>query len=230
MKEIFEWPRLLMNEQPGMFLIEVVFRSLVMFLIVFVGFRLSGKRSIKQLSVFEMVLIVSLGSAAGDPMFYEDVGLLPAAAVFVVVISLYRAITWLMGKSPRIETLIEGRPRYLIKEGKFCVEDIQKKDLAEDEFFSQLRVNSIEHLGQVRSAIVETSGEISVFYYEDDDVKPGLPLLPDLFNKKTSQIETAGLYACSYCAETRQINPGVTTCEVCGKNEWVATINTRRII
>jgi uncharacterized membrane protein YcaP (DUF421 family) len=99
MKEIFEWPRLLMNEQPGMFLIEVMFRSLVMFLIVFVGFRLSGKRSIKQLSVFEMVLIVSLGSAAGDPMFYEDVGLLPAAAVFVVVISLYRAITWLMAKA-----------------------------------------------------------------------------------------------------------------------------------
>ena len=219
-----------MNDQPYTFLLEVVFRSLVMFLIVFVGFRLSSKRSIKQLSVFEMVLIVSLGSAAGDPMFYEDVGLLPAVAVFIVVITVYRVITWLMGKSSRIETLIEGRPMYLIKEGKFCIKDIHKKDLAEDEFFSELRVNSIEHLGQVRCAILETSGEISVFYYEDEDVKYGLPLLPDLFDKKTSQVEKGGLYACSYCAETRQIGPGTSTCTVCGKDEWVEAINTRRVV
>ena len=198
-----------MNDLPGIFLLEVAFRSLVMFLVVFIGFRLSGKRSIKQLSVFEMVLIVSLGSAAGDPMFYEDVGLLPATVVFLVVISVYRGLTWLMGKSSRMETLIEGKPRYLIKDGKFCINDIHKKDLAEDEFFSELRINSIEHIGQVRCAILETSGEISVFYYEDEEVKPGLPLMPDLFNKKTSDVKKAGLYSCSYCADTRDIEAGL---------------------
>ena len=218
-----------MNEQPGIFLIEVVFRSLIMFVIVFVAFRFSGKRSIKQLSIFELVLIVSLGSAAGDPMFYDDVGLLPAFTVFIIVIAIYRLITWLVTKNAKIEAIVEGKPVYLIRDGKFCIKDLGKKELAEDEFFGELRLNSIEHVGQVRCAIVETSGDISVFYYDDEEVKPGLPLLPHLYAKKTRLVEKPGLYACCFCANTQLIATDTATCEVCSKEEWVATICTKRI-
>lgn len=229
MKEIFEWPRVLMNDQPGMFLLEVIFRSAIMFIISFAGFKISGKRSIKQLSVFELVLIVSLGSAAGDPMFYEDVGLLPATTVFVVVIAIYRLFTWLIRKSSRIEQIVEGKPTYLVKDGKFCIADVDKDDLADDEFFSELRVCSIEHLGQVRYAIVETTGEISIFYFSDEEVKPGLPLMPHLYNKKSQLINAAGLYACSFCGNTAELEKSPAKCSVCGKDEWVASIDTKRI-
>lgn len=98
MKEIFEWNRLLFNELPVVFLLEVIFRSSVMFIILLLTMKLAGKRGVKQLSIFETVIIIALGSAAGDPMFYEDVGIVPAIIVFAVIMILYRAVTWLTGK------------------------------------------------------------------------------------------------------------------------------------
>ena len=78
MKEIFEWNRLFYNNLPEIFILEVIFRSTVMFTILLLTLKLAGKRGVKQLSVFETVIIIALGSAAGDPMFYEDVGIMPA--------------------------------------------------------------------------------------------------------------------------------------------------------
>src|SRR5215217_7228955 len=99
MNEIFEWKRLLFNDLPSLFLVEVIFRSTVMFVILLVTLKLAGKRGVKQLSVFETVIIIALGSAAGDPMFYEDVGIVPALVVFTTIIVLYRFVTWLTGKN-----------------------------------------------------------------------------------------------------------------------------------
>lgn len=135
MKEIFEWERLLTNELPLVFVFEVIFRSAIMFTIVLVALRATGKRGVKQLSIFETVIIIALGSAAGDPMFYEDVGILPALVVFTTVILLYRGVTWLTGKSIWFEKLVEGETVCLIKEGRFSISEFKKESLAQDEFF-----------------------------------------------------------------------------------------------
>jgi len=58
MKEIFEWNRLLFNDLPIQFLFEVVFRTIIMFLVVLVTLRFTGKRGVKQLSVFEVVIVI----------------------------------------------------------------------------------------------------------------------------------------------------------------------------
>lgn len=229
MKEIFEWNRVLFNDLPQNFIFEVIFRSTVMFVILLLTLKLAGKRGVKQLSVFETVIIIALGSAAGDPMFYEDVGIIPAAVVFTVIIILYRSVTWLTGKSKKFEEFIEGKTECLISEGKFSITSFKKESLAQDEFFSELRIKSIEHLGQVKNAFIETSGEISVFYYEDDQVKYGLPILPDLFLEKNKIIPTAGMYACTFCGHTENQKAGTSKCEVCSKEEWVTAINTKRI-
>src|SRR4051812_10190465 len=109
MKEIFEWDRILFNDLPQNFIFEVIFRSTVMFMILLLTLKLAGKRGVKQLSIFETVIIIALGSAAGDPMFYEDVGIVPAGIVFFVIIILYRSVTWLTGKSKKFEEFIEGK-------------------------------------------------------------------------------------------------------------------------
>lgn len=229
MKEIFEWDRLLFNELPGAFLLEVIFRSAVMFTILLLTLKLAGKRGVKQLSIFETVIIIALGSAAGDPMFYEDVGIVPAIMVFTVIMILYRSVTWLTGKSKKFEEFIEGKTECLIKDGKFSISSFKKETLAQDEFFSELRINSIEHLGQVKHAFIEPSGEISVFYYPDEEVGYGLPILPSLFTKKNKTIPTDGTYSCSFCGHTEKQKAGTAKCRVCQKDEWVASINTKRI-
>ncbi|WP_281234295.1 DUF421 domain-containing protein [Flavobacterium gelatinilyticum] len=229
MKEIFEWNRLFFNNLPEAFILEVIFRSTVMFTILLLTLKLAGKRGVKQLSIFETVIIIALGSAAGDPMFYEDVGIIPAAIVFSTIIILYRTVTWLTGKSKKFEEFIEGKTECLINNGKFSVSSFKKESLAQDEFFSELRVKSIEHLGQVKHAFIEPSGEISVYYYPDEEVKYGLPILPSLFSEKSKIIQTDGIYACSFCGHTQELTKGTANCEVCKKEEWVLAIKTLRI-
>ncbi|MEO7976225.1 YetF domain-containing protein [Flavobacterium sp.] len=229
MKEIFEWNRVLFNELPGIFLLEVIFRSTVMFIILLLTLKLAGKRGVKQLSIFETVIVIALGSAAGDPMFYEDVGIVPAAIVFLVIIILYRGVTWLTGKSKKFEEFIEGKTECLIDDGKFSLTSFKKETLAQDEFFSELRVNSVEHLGQVKHAFIEPSGEVSIFYYEDEKVGYGLPILPALFNEKSKIIPTDGTYSCTFCGHTEEQQAGNAKCKVCKKEEWVSSIKTLRI-
>lgn len=229
MKEIFEWNRIFYNDLPENFALEVIFRSTVMFTILLLTLKLAGKRGVKQLSIFETVIIIALGSAAGDPMFYEDVGIVPAAIVFMVIIALYRGVTWLTGKSKKFEEFIEGKTECLINDGKFSIATFKKESLAQDEFFSELRIKSIEHLGQVKHAFIETSGEISVFFYDDEEVKYGLPILPAAFNKKSKIIENEGIHACTFCGHTEEQKPGTAKCEVCQKDEWAPAIKTLRI-
>lgn len=228
--EALEWKSLLLGSEKWSFLFETALRTLVMFLAIMLGLRLLGKRGVKQLSVFELGVIIGLGSAAGDPMFYKDVGLLPGILVFAVVVLLYRFITFLINRSSRFERFLEGSPTCLVREGCFLPENFAKEPIAVDEFFSQLRMRSVSHLGQVEEAIIETNGEISVFYYADEDVKPGLPILPRLCEDKRTDIAVADNYACTFCGYTAKLQPASEHhCPVCKKSEWLKAINTKRI-
>ncbi|RYD56858.1 MAG: DUF421 domain-containing protein [Sphingobacteriales bacterium] len=226
----FDTKSLLFGQEDHSFLPEVLFRALIMFVVVLVSLRLLGKRGVKQLSIFELVIILTLGSASGDPMFYKDVGLLPAIFVFLTVVGLYRFVVYLGDKSSRFNRLVEGKPVCLIEDGIFCWGNFQKEPIALDEFLSGLRVLNVSQLGQIRRAYLETSGELSVFYYPDDSVKPGLPILPESLEKCTSQIQKPGMYSCVHCGHTAEIEKtGSQVCHTCGKNKWVEACGDKRI-
>lgn len=220
---------ILIGDNDWSFIPEIMLRTLIMYLIVLLSLRVLGKRGVKQLSVFELVVIISLGSAAGDPMFYQEVGILSALAVFFVIVIAYKATSYLVGKSKKIEKLLEGSCTCLIEDGKFSIHNFKKESLAQDEFFSELRLKSVSHLGQVKLAIIETSGSVSVFFYKDDEVKMGLPILPSLFNRKSDSVSTNGLYACCFCGHVQQLNASKAVCNVCKKDEWVEAIDEKRI-
>ncbi|MEJ1237960.1 DUF421 domain-containing protein [Chryseolinea sp. T2] len=226
---MFDWERILVNEAPMEFLLEIVMRTAIMFLTLLVVLKLAGKRGVKQLSVFEMVIIISLGSAAGDPMFYEDVGILHAFIVFVIVLTLYRFITWLTGKSHTVEKFFEGRTECLVDEGKFSIQKFERESLAQDEFFTELRLKGVEHLGQVRKAYLETSGDISIYFYADEEVRAGLPILPELFSCQLSEVVEPGSYCCCRCGELRRIESGSYTCPVCEGKKWTRSMQTKRV-
>lgn len=219
-----------MGEEQWAFLGETALRTFVMFMVILLSLRLLGKRGIKQLSVFELGVIIGLGSAAGDPMFYKDVGLLPSILVFLVVVLLYRLITNMINKSRHIEQFVEGVPRLVVENGRFIVENFRKEPIAFDELFAQLRLNHIEHLGQVREATVETNGEVSIYYFADEEVRWGLPISSKFSGKSTVPIGEQGHYACTYCGHTEHLQPVEShSCLVCGKNKWLKAMNKRRI-
>ncbi|WP_312751499.1 DUF421 domain-containing protein [Epilithonimonas hominis] len=226
---MLDFKQILLGSEDWNFLLETVVRTIIMFVIIILGLRLLGKRGVKQLSIFELVVIIGLGSAAGDPMFYKDVGIIPAMVVFTMIISLYSIITYFIGKSKKFENLVEGKPICLINEGVFCIDDFKKESLGEDEFFAELRLKGVSHLGQIEKAIEEISGEISVFYYEDKDIKYGLPIMPGSLDNVIKLIAVKKHYSCKFCGFTEELNNGKHNCKVCGKDEWVESSNKKRI-
>lgn len=222
---------LLLGEENWGFLAEIALRTCIMFLTILTGLRLLGKRGIKQLSVFELGVIIGLGSAAGDPMFYKDVGLLPGVLVLSIVVLLYRFITHLINKYQSFEHLVEGKPVCIIEAGVFIVDNFKKEPIAHDELFTQLRLHSISHLGQVEMAIVENNGEVSVYFYPDDEVKYGLPILPQAAEAKQKNIITEDVYACAYCGHVLELKPNAeAVCSRCGKDEWIKAVDKKRCV
>jgi uncharacterized membrane protein YcaP (DUF421 family) len=226
----FNLKQLLLGDEEWGFLLETFFRTLIMFLVLLSGLRVLGKRGVKQLSVFELVVIIGLGSAAGDPMFYKDVGLLPAIIVFGMVIGLYKLVTFLVGKNKKFEHIVEGKPVCLIQDGRFAIENFEKESLAQDEFFAELRMAGVKHLGQVQQAYIETTGNLSIFYYHDEEVKYGLPILPELFENRSQKIEKSAFHSCSFCGNTLDLTPTENhTCNVCKRDKWIESLNSKRI-
>ena len=133
-----EWDQVLLGKESLAFLLEVVVRTIIMYLGILIALRSLGKRGVKQLSIFELVIIIGFGSAAGDPMFYKDVGVVNALVVFLVIILLYKLTTYLITKSERIDKIAEG---------KFSIANFNKEPLGYDEFFSEMRQQSVSHLG-----------------------------------------------------------------------------------
>lgn len=222
--------KIFLGDEDWAFIPEIMLRTLLMYLVVLISLRVLGKRGVKQLSIFELVVIISLGSAAGDPMFYREVGIMSAIAVFLVVIIAYKITAYFVNKSKKFEILLEGSCACVIENGRFAIENFKKEVLAQDEFFAELRLKNVSHLGQVKLAILETTGDISVFYYQDEDVKYGLPILPALFANKQEEIKHKDYYSCSFCGLTKLLEPSAKTiCSCCKKGHWVKSINVLRV-
>lgn len=219
---------LLYGQEDSRFLIETFIRTVIMFIVILVGLRVLGKRGIHQLSVFELGVIIGLGSAAGDPMFYKDVGILPAIVVFIVVVAMYRLVTFLVVKNEKIERLVEGKAEYIVKEG-VILKSFKDQPLGHDELFATLRQNHVSHLGQVECVILETDGNLSIFFYPDHKVIEGLPILPD-DEEEYETIVSSGTYSCVLCGRTKNI-PAQTKfcCADCQHTRCAKSVNTPRV-
>jgi uncharacterized membrane protein YcaP (DUF421 family) len=227
---VFNWHRLLLGEEDWYFLAEVALRSIVMFAVTLATMRIIGKRGIMQ-GVFEIALIITLGSAAGDPMFYSKVGLLPAILVFLMVIVLYKVVNYFIARYKILERAIEGKPMKLITDGKFEIENFNKGSMSKYEFFSDLRLRNVSQLGQVRIAYVEASGKISVIFFEDKAIRYGLPITPEELLQIHTTIKKEAIYSCSWCGHTLLLQPSTDpACPVCSKKLWVVSSNERRIL
>lgn len=226
----FDLGTILKGDEEWIFLFEIAFRTIIMFVAILITLSILGKRGVKQLSVFELVIIISLGSAAGDPMFYKEIGILNAFTVFIVIILCYKLTTYLAIKSDKFEKMIEGTPICLVKNGRFSITNFKNEPLGYDEFFAEMRQHSVSHLGQIEIALIEVTGEISLFYYRDEDVKYGLPILPHLYLEQHCQIMKKDIYSCYFCGHTETIEEtDKHLCTVCNKDKWVKSINLTRI-
>ncbi len=81
-----------------------------------------------------MLIILTLGSAAGDVAFYDDVPMLPVLVVFITTALLYRPVMWLMAHSEKLEDLLEGKSVVIVEDGELAWEKLQRSNMTEFEF------------------------------------------------------------------------------------------------
>jgi uncharacterized membrane protein YcaP (DUF421 family) len=133
--------------------------------------------------------------------------------------------TWLMMKNKKIEKLLEGEPLYIVEHGMLVISDIKKEKYSHDEFFAEMRQQHIEHLGQVKSALLETDGCLSILFYSPQDTRWGLPLFPKSYITATVY-ETDRFYSCMYCGMTQHLQHLDQVCSRCDHIGWAKSFNS----
>lgn len=159
-------------------LAEIIFRTVFMFVYTIINVRLMDKRSLGMLSPFEIIIIIALGSAVGDPMFYRDIPLLHGMIVVSCVVFIERVVAKLSVKSRLFERFISGRPVLIIREGKLLKENMARENFSVSELYSILRLRGVRRIGDVELAYLEPSGSISIIKKEaarESDILPNGP-------------------------------------------------------
>jgi uncharacterized membrane protein YcaP (DUF421 family) len=225
----FDLHRILIGNLPLLFLVEIALRTTIMLLYLLFLLRLMGKRSLAQFSLFEFVLIIALGSAVGDPMFYPEIPVLHGMAVITFVVAIERLLIYVTNRSHKMEDILEGTAQCLVVEGRFHLEGMKNASLARNEIYMKLRLAGVEQLGEVKRSYLELNGEMSIFLFEENLICPGLPLFPEqelgeveALLTNTPVPKTAD-YACLYCGEVISLQSGqvLPACPRCQRTNWV---------
>jgi uncharacterized membrane protein YcaP (DUF421 family) len=140
----------------------VVARTGLVYLGVFAGLRLAGKRELGQMTVFDLAVVLLISNAVQNAMVGTDFsvqgGLLAALTLLVInrLVALVRLHGGTWGR------LIEGTPTVLIEDGEAIEPHLRKEGLERQELQMVVREHGIEDLTGVRLAVLETDGSISI--------------------------------------------------------------------
>src|SRR6267143_3697777 len=141
---------------------ELILRGLIVYVFLIVLLRVTGKRQVGQLAPFDLVLLLVLSNSVQNAMSGGDnsvlAGLISAGAL-VLVNYLVGLATY---KSKRLEALVEGRPEVLIHNGKLFPDVMEREKLTHHELNAALRAAGCACIEEVRFAILENNGVISV--------------------------------------------------------------------
>lgn len=222
-----DWMSIFIYDTTWSFAAEIVIRTTIMFGLIVLLLRCTGKRGIRQLTIFELTIILSLGSIAGDPMFTEDLPLIQAVLIMSIVLLLYRLCTWFTSKHKVFELLLEGKPTYIVENGLLVLEDIEKGRMSHDEFFTEMRKQGVRHLGQVHIGLLETDGEFSILLFPHEQTRYGLPIFPKEF-QAAKELEEEQPYACMHCGYVEHILSLNDACSRCHNRSigWTKALNT----
>ncbi|WP_038167194.1 YetF domain-containing protein [Verrucomicrobium sp. BvORR106] len=141
---------------------EFVVRAAVVYVLVLLMLRVTGKRQVGQLAPFDLVLLLLLSNAVQNSMNGGDnsiTGGLVLAATLVGLNYLFSLATF---KSRKLETLIEGKPQVLIHKGQVDDAIMSDAKLTRHELELALRRHGCTSPAEVRLAVLENNGEISV--------------------------------------------------------------------
>ncbi len=142
---------------------DEVLRALVIYGFLMVVFRLSGKRSLAEMSPFDLVLILIFSEVLQSALLGRDESLTAAMVVILTLVVVDIVFSLLKQHSPRFDLLTEGVPIKIMEDGKLLRDRMQRSRIDEADILAAARqTQGIEELEQIKTAVLERSGTISI--------------------------------------------------------------------
>ncbi len=143
-------------------ILSVIVRTIIIFFAVLIIIRWMGKKGFGDLTMFELLIVIGLGSAIGDPMIYQqDMSIPQALTAIVIVVVLFKLTDFLTQRSKRFKRVTISPPVLLVEDGKFIEDGLDKAKIEKEEYFSHMRIQGIEDISQVEKSYLEINGQIS---------------------------------------------------------------------
>ena len=144
-------------------MIAILIRSLLLVCAAVLAMRLMGKRQIGQLQPFELVIAIMIADLASTPMASLDIPLWHGIMPLFTTVALHQLFTLLSLKSQMLRAFFSGRPTVIINRGKIDHKALEKLCFNLNDLLEELRAGGILTPTEVDTAIMETSGKLSVF-------------------------------------------------------------------
>ncbi len=141
---------------------EFIVRGVIVYIFLIVLLRVTGKRQIGQLAPFDLVLLLVLSNAVQNSMNGGDNSLLGGLISATTLVILNYGVGYLTYRNKRLERAIEGQPQVLIHNGQLFEQVMARAQLTHHELNAALRQAGVSCVEDVRNAILENNGSISV--------------------------------------------------------------------
>lgn len=148
---------------------EFVLRAVIVYVVILVLVRMSGKRTVGQFTPFDMILLVLLGTAVQNSLIGEDVSLLGGLILAATLIGLNYLVGFITSRSKRADRLIEGAPVVLARDGKLFERVLKKELVSAADFDEAMRQSGCGELEKVKLALLETNGQITIIKHDQGD-------------------------------------------------------------
>ena len=140
---------------------EFVLRAVIVYFVVMLMLRVSGKRAVGQFTPFDMVLLILIGNAVQNGMNGGDNSLPAALLLCTVLVALNYGVAFLSSRNRKLQELVEGVPVLLARDGKVFDDVLKREHLSREDFDEALRQAEDGEPANIRYAMLETNGKIS---------------------------------------------------------------------
>ncbi len=141
---------------------QIVLRAALVYLAILVGLRITGKREIGQMTMFDLVVLLLLANAVQNAMVGDDTTLAGGLIAATTLLALNAGISRLSLQWPGLRRLLEGSPTVLVQNGRPNLKHLHDEGVDADELETALREHGVASLDEVEMAVLEIDGSISV--------------------------------------------------------------------
>ena len=146
-----------------------VARALAMYLFLLVVVRVSGKRTLAEVTVFDFILLLIISECTQQAMTGNDFSVTNGFLLVLTLVTVDRLSDWVTSRSERIDQVVSDAPLVLVDEGRVLHDRLKASHMRVDEILEAARTDQgLERLDQIKYAVLERSGGISVIPSKDD--------------------------------------------------------------